>query len=159
MEENEIFTDISLEPVTDRRTGETAIQVNCRMDGVQMPVRKLSPKDTLFIGEGPYTSEQQLWAARLAYRKEMRRNQRVQNLYIRRDKDGNFLVRCRIDGVQQLSSQLTRNEVEMIKRGLMTERELVDRHYSNVLMNDRGRVLDENVTRNLSMGLSLKKTQ
>lgn len=159
MEENEIFTDISLEPVTDRRTGETAIQVNCRMDGVRMPVRKLSPKDTLFIGEGPYTSEQQLWAARLAYRKEMRRNQRVQNLYIRRDKDGNFLVRCRIDGVQQLSSQLTRNEVEMIKRGLMTERELVDRHYSNVLMNDRGRVLDENVTRNLSMGLSLKKTQ
>lgn len=159
MEENEIFTDISLQPVTDRRTGETAIQVNCRMDGVRMPVRKLSPKDTLFIGEEPYTSEQQLWAARLAYRKEMRRNQRVQNLYIRRDKDGNFLVRCRIDGVQQLSSQLTRNEVEMIKRGLMTERELVDRHYSNVLMNDRGRVLDENVTRNLTMGLSLKKTQ
>lgn len=159
MEENEIFTDISLQPVTDRRTGETAIQVNCRMDGIQMPVRKLSPKDTLFIGEGPYTSEQQLWAARLAYRKEMRRNQRVQNLYIRRDKGGNYLVRCRIDGVQQLSSQLTRNEVEMIKRGLMTERELVDRHYSNVLMNDRGRVLDENVTRNLTMGFSLKKTQ
>lgn len=159
MEENEIFTDISLQPVTDRRTGETAIQVNCRMDGVQMPVRKLSPKDTLFIGEGPYTSEQQLWAARLAYRKEMRRNQRVQNLYIRRDKDGNYLVRCRIDGVQQLSSQLTRNEVEMIKKGLMTERELVDRHYSNVLMNDRGRVLDENVTRNLTMGISQKKTQ
>ena len=159
MEDNEIFSNISLQADTDRVTGEPAIQVNCRMDGIRMPARKLSPKDSRFIGPEPYTYEQQLWAARLAYRKEMRRNQRVQNLYIRRDRDGNYLVRCKIDGVQQLSSQLTRTELDLIKRGLMTERELVDRHYSSILMNDRGRVLDENVTRNLTRGISHKKTQ
>lgn len=159
MEDNEIFSNISLQADTDRVTGEPAIQVNCCMDGIRMPARKLSPKDSRFIGPGPYTYEQQLWAARLAYRKEMRRNQRVQNLYIRRDRDGNYLVRCKIDGAQQLSSQLTRTELDLIKRGLLTERELVDRHYSSILMNDRGRVLDENVTRNLTRGISHKKTQ
>lgn len=159
MEDNEIFSDITLQSHKDKVTGEPYIQVSCCMDGITMPVRKLTPKDSRFIGQGPFTWEQKLWAARMAYRKEMRRNQRVDNFYIRKDNAGNYLVRCKIDGVQQLSSQLTRTEVDMIKRGLMTEREIVDRHYSSILMNDLGRKLDENVSRNLTMGLSHKKTQ
>lgn len=160
MEENDIFSNISLHQGTDTITGEPFIQVHCLMDGLPMPIRKLSPKHSRFIGQGPgYTPEQKLWAARLAYRKDMRKNQRVSGLYIRKDKNGNYLVRCKIDGAQQLSSQLTRTEVDMIRRGLMTERELVDRHYSSILKNDLGRVLDETVTRNLTLGISHKKTQ
>lgn len=159
MEDNEIFSNVRLKMLDNDITAEPCIQVNCCMDGIEMPMRKLSPKDSHFIGTGPFTYEQKLWAARMAYRKEMRRNQRVQNLYIRKDKDGNYMLRCKIDGVQQLSSQLTRTEVDMIRRGLMTERELVNRHYSRVLMNDQGRVLDESATRNLTLGLSHKKIQ
>ena len=155
---DDIFDDIRLYLDNDSLDGNERLRVYCKMDGVEMPMRKLSPKNTQFIGKGPYTKEQKLWAARMAYREEMKRNQRVKNLYLRKNNDGRYAVRCVIDGKQQLSSVLTPAEVNMLKRGLMTERELVDRHYSSVLQNQLGQVLDQHESRGLSLKMSQKLT-
>ena len=153
---DDIFSEIMLKK--DESLKDSLV-VGCKMDGIRMPVKKLSPKDTLFIGTGPdFDDSQKLWAVRMAYRGEMKRNQRVQNFYIRQDKEGNYLARCRIDGVQQLSEKITPTEAKMYERGLMTERELVNRYYQTVLQNDRGRVLDESTSRNLTLSISQKKT-
>jgi len=154
---NDIFSVININEQTDER-GQKSLLVSCLMDGVPMPVRKLQATDALFIGDGPrYTDAQKLWAARMAYRKDMQRNQRVQNLYVRQDGRGDWYVRCKIDGRQMISSQLTRTEVNMYKRGLLTERELVDRHYASVLQDERGQTLDRSESRNLTLGISQKK--
>lgn len=144
---DEIFTYIRLENDRER------VIVNCFMDGVRMPARKLSAEDSEFIGQGPYTQSQKLWAARMAYRKEALQNQRVDNLQVRQDKQGRYWVRCRIDGVQQLSSEMSAEEANSFRRGLVTQRELAMHHYSSVLQNDRGQVLDrsERMGRTLSL--------
>lgn len=157
MMENDIFSAISINEQTDEK-GQKNLLVKCLMDGVPMPVRKLQATDALFIGAGPcYTDAQKLWAARMAYRKDMARNQRVQNLYVRQDGRGDWYVRCKIDGRQMISSQMTRTEVDMYRRGLLTERELVDRHYASVLKDSRGQILDRSESRNLTLGISQKK--
>ena len=161
MDMDDIFSDITLtaQCPDNRPDGLPQFIVSCKMDGVDMPARRLTPKQTVFIGPGPHSRQQRLWAARMAYRDEMRRNQRVQGLYIRKDRDGGYLVRCRIDGAQQLSSRLTRNEVDMLRRGVMTERELVERHYSRVLQENTGKVLDRTGGRNITLGISRSKIE
>lgn len=155
---DEIFSNIRLVPEENSATKEKTIWVHCCMDGIDMPSRRLSPKDSHFIGEGPYNRTQELWAARMAYRNEMKKNQRVQNFYIRKDRDGNPLIRCRIDGVQQLSSQITRTEADMYRRGQMTERELVQRYYTHALELELGQNVEDSVSRNLTRSISQKMT-
>lgn len=147
---DEIFSYIKLEDDRGR------IVVNCRMDGVRMPARKLSVEHSEFIGQGPYTDTQKLWAARMAYRQDALRNQRVDNLYIRQNQHGKYMVRCRIDGVQQLSSEISNADAYAFKRGMITERELAMTYYSSVLQNDRGEVLDRNEGRNMNRSLKQK---
>lgn len=143
-----------IEAYQDKETG--LINVSAKIDGVQMPTKQLGRLTSLQIGD-PTTEREKVWAARMAYDAELRRNQRVSELNIYKHPNGDEMIRCKIDGQQQFSEQMKQEDYKLFKSGLLTEREIVDRYFSRSLVNERGETLAQTESHGRSMSLNQKK--
>lgn len=145
-----IFSFIQLR--TDERG---SLYVKAYLDEKNMPEKKMEEWEKEAILNVKDEKEKEELAARMAYRHEMNKNQRVSNVHIRQDPDGSYKIRCRIDGKWEMSKQLSSQDRYLYQMKIINERKLVERYYMETLKLSR----QENLNRSEHKSLSISLTQ
>ena len=150
LQSEEIFiTNIEL-----HKKGNGTLSVKCEMDGVPLPVRELTKEESKAINNVQDENQKKELAARIAYRQELSRNQRVDRFTMRQDPNGDYKLRCKIDGKWEMSKPISRQFAHFYKIGAITERDMVKIYYGDVLKHERG----QQQAKGLSLSLSQKRT-